>query len=194
MEPANRTIADVIGPSCTAAHFPMLRARQQGLLHWMHLSKPTDEPQPSGPPVGQASNAYALLITENVKGRIARLIGKGPHPACGEELLQSMPANRESTRPAQATKPRIMLIRRKNLDANTDGPYGLRRLALLWNRIAISRVFERSVSKDHCLPGQSLEAVTVDAALAEYTIAAAALSSTLGPVRASSGRVLNPWL
>jgi hypothetical protein len=85
LEPAIRTIADNIGHAYSAVHEALVRLRRHGFLHWMRRSKPVENPEPNGPQVEQASNAYALLVPEKMKGWLARLIGKEPPAACEEE-------------------------------------------------------------------------------------------------------------
>jgi hypothetical protein len=85
LEPAVRTIADSIGHAYSAVHEALCRLRQHGFLRWMRRSKPVDNPEPGGPRVQQASNAYALLVPEGMKGWLARLVGKPELPACEAE-------------------------------------------------------------------------------------------------------------
>lgn len=85
LEPAIRTIAEAIGRAYSAVHDAIVRLRRHGFLQWMRRSKPIDEPEPGGPRVQQASNAYALLVPKALQGWLARLIGGGPVPACEEE-------------------------------------------------------------------------------------------------------------
>jgi len=85
LEPAVRTIADSIGHSYSAVHEALCRLRHHGFLRWMRRSKPVDNPEPGGPRVEQASNAYALLVPEGMKAWLARLIGKPEIPACEAE-------------------------------------------------------------------------------------------------------------
>lgn len=80
LEPAIRTIAAEIGRAYSAVHDALCRLRKHGFLQWMRRSKPVENPEPGGPQVTQASNAYALLVPEAMKGWLSRLIGK-PRPA-----------------------------------------------------------------------------------------------------------------
>ena len=89
LEPAIRTIADEIGHAYSAVHEALCRLRLFGFLQWMRRSKPIENPEPNGPQVEQASNAYALLVPEKMKGWLARLIGKGPAPSCEEDRQRS---------------------------------------------------------------------------------------------------------
>ncbi|BBC72941.1 conserved hypothetical protein [Altererythrobacter sp. B11] len=85
LEPAIRTIADAIGRAYSAVHEALCRLRKHGFLHWMRRSQPIKDPVPGGPRVEQASNAYALLVPEGMKGWLARLLGTRKPPACEED-------------------------------------------------------------------------------------------------------------
>lgn len=85
LEPAIRTIAAETGYAYSAVHRALGRLRQHGFLAWMRRSKPVEDPQPGGPQVEQASNAYGLLVPAALKSRLARLFGKAPMPACEED-------------------------------------------------------------------------------------------------------------
>jgi hypothetical protein len=82
LEPALRTIAEATGHAYSAVHAALKRLRHEGFIHWMRRSKPKDDPEPGGPVVEQASNAYALLVPEAVKPWLQRLMGKAPAPEC----------------------------------------------------------------------------------------------------------------
>lgn len=82
LEPAIRTIAAAIGRAYSAVHEALTRLRNAGFLRWMRRSKPKDNPEPGGPTIEQASNAYALLVPTELEGWLKRLIGSGPVPAC----------------------------------------------------------------------------------------------------------------
>ena len=51
----------------------------------MRRSKPIDDPQPGGPQVEQASNAYALLCPKAMRGWLSKLFGKPRQPECEED-------------------------------------------------------------------------------------------------------------
>lgn len=85
LEPAIRTIAEEIGRAYSAVHEALVRLRRHGFLHWMRRSEKIEDPEPGGPQVKQASNAYALLVPEGMKGWLARLIGRAPAPACEQD-------------------------------------------------------------------------------------------------------------
>lgn len=85
LEPAIRTIAAEIGRAYSAVHEALCRLRLHGFLHWMRRSRPIDNPEPGGPQVAQASNAYALLVPKAMEGWLGRLLGKAPPPACDED-------------------------------------------------------------------------------------------------------------
>ena len=82
LDPAVRTIADAIGHSYSAVHDALKRLRQHGFLEWMRRSKPKDNPDPGGPQVEQASNAYALLVPPSMRAWMNRLLGTSPVPEC----------------------------------------------------------------------------------------------------------------
>lgn len=84
LDPAVRTIAEAIGYSYSAVHDALVRLRRHGFLSWMRRSKPVDDPKPGGQQVEQASNAYALLVPEAMRGWLSRLVGKPPVPECEE--------------------------------------------------------------------------------------------------------------
>lgn len=103
LDPAIRTIAQAIGRSYSAVHEALNRLRRAGFLNWIRRSQPIEDPEPDGPQVEQATNAYALLVPEPMKGWLRRLIGKAPVPACEEDrrrqqredleaMLAAMPA------------------------------------------------------------------------------------------------------
>ncbi|WP_054530293.1 hypothetical protein [Erythrobacter sp. SG61-1L] len=85
LDPAIRTIADEIGRAYSAVHEAIVRLRKHGFLQWMRRSQPIENPEPGGPQVKQASNAYALLVPEALKGWLARLIGKPRTADCEED-------------------------------------------------------------------------------------------------------------
>lgn len=82
LDPAVRTIADAIGHSYSAVHDALKRLRQHGFLEWMRRSKPKENPEPGGPQVEQASNAYALLVPPAMQSWIKRLLGRAPAAEC----------------------------------------------------------------------------------------------------------------
>lgn len=82
LDPALRTIADAIGRAYSAVHEAMKRLRKAGFLHWIRRSKPVEDPEPGGPKVEQASNAYALLCPEALRPWLQRLLGKPSAPEC----------------------------------------------------------------------------------------------------------------
>lgn len=82
LEPAIRTIASAIGHSYNAVHKALKRLRDRGFIQWMRRSEPIEDPEPGGPQVKQASNAYALLCPPTLRDWLARLLGKPPAPEC----------------------------------------------------------------------------------------------------------------
>src|SRR5690606_25746147 len=88
LEPAIRTIADEIGHAYSAVHNALVRLRSAGFLDWMRRSEPIEDPEPGGPLIRQASNAYGLLVPEAMQPWLARLIGRGPTPACEEDRIR----------------------------------------------------------------------------------------------------------
>lgn len=84
LDPAVRTIAEEIGRAYSAVHEAIVRLRKHGFLQWMRRSEPIENPEPGGPQVKQASNAYALLVPEAMKGWLSRLIGKPRAADCDE--------------------------------------------------------------------------------------------------------------
>ena len=82
LDPAVRTIADAIGHSYSAVHDALKRLRLHGFLEWMRRSRPKENPEPDGPQVEQASNAYALLVPPAMRSWLSRLLGKAPLPEC----------------------------------------------------------------------------------------------------------------
>lgn len=82
LEPAIRTIAEEIGRAYSAVHEALCRLRAHGFLHWIRRSQPIENPDPGGPQIAQASNAYALLVPAGMRAWLGRLIGNGPEPAC----------------------------------------------------------------------------------------------------------------
>jgi hypothetical protein len=88
LEPALRTIADAIGRAYSAVHEAMKRLRDKGFIQWMRRSEPIDDPEPGGPQVKQASNAYALLCPAPMRDWLGRLLGKAPVPECEADRRQ----------------------------------------------------------------------------------------------------------
>lgn len=88
LDPAIRTIAVEIGHAYSAVHAAICRLRDHGFLRWMRRSQPVKNPVPGGPLVEQASNAYALLVPQGMKGWLERLIGRKGMPACYEDHLK----------------------------------------------------------------------------------------------------------
>ncbi len=82
LEPAVRTIAAEIGHSYSAVHDALKRLREHGFLEWMRRSEKIEDPEPGGPLVKQASNAYALLVPQAMRGWLAKLLGRAPVPEC----------------------------------------------------------------------------------------------------------------
>lgn len=82
LEPAIATIAERIQRSYSAVHDALRRLRQAGFLHWMRRSRKLDNANTAGPQVEQITNAYALLVPKEMKGWLAKLIGKPPTPEC----------------------------------------------------------------------------------------------------------------
>ena len=87
LEPAIATIAEKIGRSYSAVHLALRRLQRAGFLDWMRRSKPVENPVPGGPMVEQITNAYALLIPDQLKGWWDRTFGRAPTPACVEDAL-----------------------------------------------------------------------------------------------------------
>ena len=85
LDPAIRTIAEETGFAYSAVHRALKRLKDAGFLSWMRRSRPVENPEPGGPQVEQASNAYGLLVPEAFRSRLARLFGKVPLPACEED-------------------------------------------------------------------------------------------------------------
>ena len=88
LDPAVRTIADAIGHSYSAVHDALKRLRQHGFLEWMRRSKPKENPEPGGPQVEQASNAYALLVPPAMQAWMQRRFGAQPVPDCEQDRRQ----------------------------------------------------------------------------------------------------------
>lgn len=82
LEPALRTIAEEIGRAYSAVHAALKRLRDKGFIHWMRRSEPIEDPEPGGPLVRQASNAYALLCPPAMRDWLGRLLGRPPMPEC----------------------------------------------------------------------------------------------------------------
>lgn len=82
LEPSIRTIADEIGHAYSAVHRALVRLRKLEFVGWMRRSKPKENPEPSGPQVEQASNAYALLCPKGLTGWLQKLFAKAPAPEC----------------------------------------------------------------------------------------------------------------
>lgn len=95
LEPAIRTIADEIGRAYSAVHEALGRLRAAGFLRWIRRSKPKDNPEPGGPTIEQASNAYALLVPREFQDWLKRLVGPGPVPACEEDRRRELVAESE---------------------------------------------------------------------------------------------------
>ncbi|WP_299307843.1 hypothetical protein [uncultured Croceicoccus sp.] len=87
LEPAIGTIAEAIGRSYSATHRALVRLRDAGFLRWMRRSEPIENPEPDGPQVRQISNAYALLVPQELRGWLGRLLRPGPTPACAKDHL-----------------------------------------------------------------------------------------------------------
>lgn len=82
LDPAIRTIADAIGRAYSAVHEALVRLRAAGFLAWMRRSEKITEPEPGGPQVKQASNAYALLVPEAAKPWLGWLMRSKRVPEC----------------------------------------------------------------------------------------------------------------
>jgi len=80
LEPAIATIAERTGYCYSAVHAALCRLREQGFLHWMRRSRPLDEPRPGGQRVEQITNAYVLLVPEQLAGLVEIICGKPPLP------------------------------------------------------------------------------------------------------------------
>lgn len=93
LEPAIATIADEIGHSYSAVHEALCRLRRQGWLQWIRRSKPTGNKGEAGPQVEQISNAYALVLPDEIEGLVHRLVYDGPAPA--DELERREQARRD---------------------------------------------------------------------------------------------------
>ena len=87
LEPAIATIADAIGRSYSATHRALVRLRECGFLRWMRRSEPIENPEPDGPQVRQISNAYALLVPEQMRNWLGRLLRPAPTPACAQDRV-----------------------------------------------------------------------------------------------------------
>ncbi len=85
LEPALATIAEAVGRSYSAVHKALCRLRHEGFLHWMRRSRPIEDPEPGGQQVEQISNAYALLLPQEMKRWMQTLLRKGPGAACDED-------------------------------------------------------------------------------------------------------------
>lgn len=117
LEPAIRTIAEEIGHAYSAVHRALVRLRIAGFLDWMRRSEPIEDPEPGGPLIRQASNAYGLLVPEAMQPWLARLIGRGPTPACEEDRirlrkqeLEAMLVNMTASEYARDFVPRATLL------------------------------------------------------------------------------------
>lgn len=104
LDPAIRTIAEAIGRAYSAVHEAINRLRLAGFLNWMRRSEPIENPDPGGPQVKQASNAYALLCPEPMKRWLTRLIGPGPTPACAEDRRKQERADLDAMLRSQTTE------------------------------------------------------------------------------------------
>ena len=93
LEPAIATIAEEIGHSYSAVHEALCRLRRQGFLQWIRRSKPTGNKGEAGPQVEQISNAYALVLPDEIEGIVRRLVYDGPAPA--DELERREQARRD---------------------------------------------------------------------------------------------------
>lgn len=82
LDPAIRTIADAIGRAYSAVHEALVRLRAAGFLAWMRRSEKIEEPEPGGPQVKQASNAYALLVPEPAQPWLGWLLHRKRVPEC----------------------------------------------------------------------------------------------------------------
>ena len=82
LDPAITTIADKIQRSYSAVHDALRRLRQAGFLQWIRRSRKTESKGEAGPQIEQISNAYALLVPQEMQGYLTRLLGKAPAPAC----------------------------------------------------------------------------------------------------------------
>jgi len=76
LEPAIRTIADEIGHAYSAVHRALVRLRDLKFITWMRRSKPKENAEAGGPQVEQASNAYALLCPDGLRGWLGSLLKK----------------------------------------------------------------------------------------------------------------------
>ncbi|HYD23825.1 MAG TPA: hypothetical protein VEB68_03445 [Croceibacterium sp.] len=81
LEPAIETIAERAGYCYSAAHAALCRLREHGFLHWVRRSRPIEEPRPGGQQVEQITNAYILLVPEQLRGLVELICGKAPLPA-----------------------------------------------------------------------------------------------------------------
>lgn len=93
LEPAIATIAEEIGHSYSAVHEALCRLRRQGFLQWIRRSRPTGNKGEAGPQVEQISNAYALVLPDEIEGIVRRLVYDGPAPA--DELERREQARRD---------------------------------------------------------------------------------------------------
>ncbi|MFC3097396.1 LexA family transcriptional regulator [Alteraurantiacibacter palmitatis] len=95
LDPAIRTIADAIGRAYSAVHLALCRLREAGFISWMRRSEKLEDPEPGGPQVKQASNAYALHAPPSMREWLGRLFGKAPTPACEEDRRRQQKAEFE---------------------------------------------------------------------------------------------------
>lgn len=87
LEPAIATIAERIGRSYSATHAALRRLQRAGFLSWIRRSRPVESPVPGGPVVEQITNAYALLIPEQLRAWFDRTFGLAAMPACEEDRI-----------------------------------------------------------------------------------------------------------
>lgn len=83
LEPSIDTIMSWTGRSRAAVCAALARLKLHGFIDWIRRTEPLEDPDPFGPQVRQASNAYGIDVTKlpkAISGLLRRLLGGSPPP------------------------------------------------------------------------------------------------------------------
>ena len=71
----------------------LARLKEHGFLGWIRRVEPIENPDPFGPQVKQATNAYWFALPSDAADLVRRLLGRGPPP--GDEVWRRAEHERE---------------------------------------------------------------------------------------------------
>lgn len=74
LDPSVQWLARQLKRSVSAIHAALKRLRAEGFLDWVRRTVPVEEPEPFGPQVQQASNAYILELTGWAAAKVRQIL------------------------------------------------------------------------------------------------------------------------